>query len=65
MVPQPGPPSYRPLKIMLTPASHVIMKEFEVDGDDLIVDCNLLVERELMDEVFILDCSEKVERIQE
>ena len=33
------------------------MKEFKVDGDDLIEEHDLLVERELIDEVFILDCS--------
>ena len=58
---QPHPPPYHPLKIIVTPASHDIMKEFKVDGDDLIVECDLLVERELIDEVFIFDCSEKVE----
>ena len=41
------------------------MKEFKVDGDVLIVERDLLVERELIDEVFVLDCSEKVEWIQE
>ena len=34
-----------------------LMKEFKVDGDDLIEEHDLLVERELIDEVFILDCS--------
>ena len=49
----------------MTPASHDKIKEFKADGDDLIVERDLLVERKLTDEVFILDCSEKVERIQE
>ena len=42
-----------------------VMKEFKIDGDDLIEEHDLLVECELMDEIFILDCSKKVEWIQE